>query len=86
MTELSYSYDIGMGSLYTITALAAIRCKSVAGLDRSWTAVTHETILTNLYVWAIWGMSLIIAIPPTMGFGQYSLDIGAIRFLLATFL
>ena len=71
-----------MGSLYTIVALAGIRCKSVAGLDRSWTSVTHETILTNLYVWVVWGMSLIIAIPPMMGFGQYSLDIGAIRYLV----
>jgi hypothetical protein len=70
-----------MGSLYTITALAAIRCKSVAGLDRSWTTVTHESILTNSYVWAIWGMSLIIALPPMVGFGKYALDIGAIRYL-----
>ena len=68
-----------MGSFYTITALAIVRCKSVAGLDRSWTSVTQETILTNSYVWAIWGMSFIIALPPMMGFGKYSRDIGAIR-------
>ena len=81
MIKVSLYFGLGMGSLYTITALAAIRCKSVVGLDRSLTSVTHETILTNTYVRAVWGMSFIVAIPPMMGFGKYSLEIGAIRFI-----
>ena len=68
-----------MNSIYTITALAAIRCKSVIGLDRSWTAVTPETILTLTPVRVIWVLAILVAIPPLAGFGKYSLDIGAIR-------
>jgi len=69
-----------MSSLYTITALAAIRCISVIQYDRTWYVVTRERFITSKYVQLIWVFSLILALPPVMGIGEYVHDIGMIRY------
>ena len=69
-----------MSALYTIVVLAAIRCKSIVDYDRSWNLVTHETYWTTRYVKIIWGLSILIAIPPMFGLGSYKLDVGGYRY------
>ena len=64
----------------TITALAAIRCISVIQYDRTWYVVTRERFITSKYVQLIWVFSLILALPPVMGIGEYVHDIGMIRY------
>ena len=68
-----------MSSLYTITAMAAIRYNSVVRFESSWHSETHATFLTSRYVQLIWGCALIIAIPPLTGIGKYVNDVGMLR-------
>ena len=68
-----------MSSLYTITAMAAIRYSSVVRNERSWHLVTDVKFLTSRYVQLIWVCSIIVAIPPLIGFGNYVKDAVNIR-------
>ena len=70
----------GMSSLYTITVLAAVRFISTIQYDNSWYVVTREKWFTLRCVQLIWIFSLILAIPPTVGIGEYVKDIGMIRY------
>ena len=70
----------GMSSLYTITTLAAIRCISLIQYDRSWYVVTRDTFITSIYIQRIWVFSLILALPPVIGIGEYVHNIGMIRY------
>ena len=68
-----------MSSLYTLTAMAAIRCRSVLKHERSWHLTTRKTFLSLPWIYMIWGLALAIALPPMMGFGEYVVDIGLVR-------
>ena len=68
-----------MSSLYSITVLTAIRCKSVIKYDRSWYIVTSQRFLTSRWVQMIWLISLMIAIPPLIGFGGFVVDVAMIK-------
>ena len=73
-------YILGMSSLYTLTAMAAIRFKSVIWHDRSWHLTTHVTYFTSRYVQLLWLFAFAVAIPPIIGLGKYAVDIGMIRY------
>ena len=60
--------------------MALIRYYSVVRFERSWHIATQEDFLTSRYVQAIWAFSLLIAIPPIFGIGQYTPDVGMIRY------
>ena len=68
-----------MSSLYTLTAMAAIRCTSVWRHERSWHMVTNVTFCTSRYVQLIWAFALLMAVPPLIGIGEFAVDIGMIR-------
>ena len=68
-----------MSCLYTITVLAAVRCQSVVKYDGSWYAVTSDKFFTSRCLQMIWGISLVIALPPILGVGEFVVDIGMIR-------
>ena len=70
----------GMGSLYTITAMAVIRYKSVVQFERWWHMLTIGTYFSSNYVRMIWSFSLLIAVPPLVGIGKYVIDIGMVRY------
>ena len=70
----------GMGSLYTITAMAGIRYKSVVQFERWWHMLTIGTYFSSNYVRIIWSFSLLIAVPPLVGIGKYVIDIGMVRY------
>ena len=72
-------YNKGMSSVFTITALSAIRYNSVVDCERSWHLPSYVTCWSSRYVQVIWGLSLIIAVPPLIGFGKFVIDIGLIR-------
>ena len=80
ITNLIRIYILGMSSLYTLTAMAAIRFTSVIWHERSWHVTTHVTCLTSRYVQLIWLFSFAVAIPPIIGLGRYVVDIGMIRY------
>ena len=69
-----------MSSLYTLTAMAAIRCSSVWRRERSWYMVTHVTFFSSRYVQLIWGFAFLMAIPPLIGIGEFAVDVGMIRY------
>ena len=71
-----------MGSLYTITAMAAIRYKSVIQYERWWHMLTLGEYYTSFYVRIIWTFSLLVAVPPIIGIGKYVIDIGMMRYVL----
>ena len=73
-------YILGMSSLYTLTAMAAIRFKSVIWHDRSWHLTTHVTYFTSRYVQLLWLFAFAVAIPPIIGLGKYAVDFGMIRY------
>ena len=68
-----------MGSLYTVTAIAAIRYKSVIQYERWWHMLTLGDYFTSKYVRIIWVFSLLVATPPLVGVGNYVIDVGMIR-------
>ena len=72
-------FPLGMGSLYTITAMAAIRYKSVIRFERWWHMLTIGSYFSSNYVRLIWSFSLLLAVPPMVGFGNYVIDIGMMR-------
>ena len=69
-----------MSSLFTIVAMAIIRYYSIVRYERSWHIVTQDTFYTSRHIQTIWGLALLIAIPPTFGFGNYVNDLGMIRY------
>ena len=72
-------YHLGMSSLYSITVLTAIRCKSVLKYDNSWYIATPQRFLSSRWVQTIWGVSFMLAIPPIIGYGEYVIDAGMIK-------
>ena len=68
-----------MSSLYTLTAMAAIRYNSVVRSERSWHFEIQAAFWTSRYVQLIWVFALILALPPLVGVGRYVPDGGMIR-------
>ena len=68
-----------MSSLYSLTAMAAIRYNSVVRCERSWHLEIQDAFWASRYVQLIWGFALILAIPPLVGVGRYVPDGGMIR-------
>ena len=77
--NISFHFYKGMSSLYSITVLTAIRCTSVVKFDNSWYIVTSQRFLTSRWVQMIWGVSIMIAIPPLIGFGGFVVDVAMIK-------
>ena len=75
----NYFHYLGMSSLYSITVLTAIRCKSVVKYDNSWYITTPQKFLSSRWVQMIWGVSLLLAIPPIIGYGEFVVDVGMIK-------
>ena len=69
----------GMSSLYSITVLTAIRCTSVVKYDNSWYVVTSDRFMTSGWVQMIWTISIMISLPPLIGFGEFAVDVGMIK-------
>ena len=69
-----------MSCLYTITALAAVRCKSVVLYDGSWYAITSDKFFSLRCLQMIWAVSIVIALPPVLGIGEFVVDVGMIRY------
>ena len=67
-----------MNSLYTITGMATVRYLSVVRLDCTWHAQTNITFWSSRYIRSIWGLSLVLSMPPLFGFGTYVIDISKI--------
>ena len=70
----------GMNCLYTLIAMAIIRYLSVVQGDSSWNMTTKSTIFSNRLVHLIWFASIVIAILPVLGFGEFSIDVGMMRY------
>ena len=58
----------------TITALAIVRYLSVVQLQRTWHAHKNIKIWGSKYIWVLWILSLIFAVPPLFGLGNYEKD------------
>ena len=69
-----------MNCLFTIIAMAIIRYLSVVKGDRSWNMTTKSTIFTNRLVHLVWFASIVIAILPVLGFGEFSIDVAMMRY------
>ena len=69
-----------MSSLYTLTMVAAIRCRSVLMHERSWYLVSRVSFYSSRCIHLIWASALLIALPPIIGIGEYVVDIGMIRY------
>ena len=69
-----------MNCVFTIIAMAIIRYLSVVQGDCSWNVTTKSTIFSNRWVHLIWFASIVIAILPVLGFGEFSVDVGMIRY------
>lgn len=66
---------LGMNSLFTITGMSTVRYCSVVRLERSWHAHNiNIRIWTSHYIQAFWFFSMMFAVPPLTGFGQYIHD------------
>ena len=70
-----------MSSIYTLAAMALIRYYSVVRFERSWHIATQDNFLTSRYVQGVWVFSLLIATPPIFGIGQFTPDVGMIRYV-----
>ena len=63
-----------MNSLFSIMALANVRYLSVVRMQRKWHSEIKSSFWSSKYLWYLWGMALMFAAPPLVGFGQYQKD------------
>ena len=68
-----------MNSLYTIMGMALVRYLSVVKLERSWHMQTNIRFWSSRHLHLFWVLSMIFAIPPLAGLGQYAKDTSKIR-------
>ena len=74
----------GLNSLFTVVSMAGVRYSSVVRLERFWHSQTRSNFWSSPYILKLWGIALLFAIPPMVGFGEYKLDASEIWYVTLT--
>ena len=84
--QLRYSYYVfyfeGLNSLFTVVSMAGVRYSSIVRLERFWHSQTRNNFWSSPYILKLWGIGLIFAIPPLVGFGEYKQDSSEIWYVI----
>ena len=75
-------YFEGLNSLFTVVSMAGVRYSSIVRLERFWHSQTRNNFWSSPYILKLWGIALIFAIPPLVGFGEYKQDASEIWYVI----